>query len=99
MELPFAGLHQLCASLLDGLAGLPTPQRDALATAFGLDSGAQPDRFVVGLAVLSLLSGAAEERPLVCVVDDVQWLDRSSAQVLAFVARGPGAGAVGPLCA
>jgi DNA-binding CsgD family transcriptional regulator len=87
MELPFAGLHQLCAGLLDGLAGLPTPQRDALATAFGLDSGAQPDRFLVGLAVLSLLSSAAEERPLVCVVDDVQWLDRSSAQVLAFVAR------------
>jgi DNA-binding CsgD family transcriptional regulator len=87
MELPFAGLHQLCAGLLDGLGRLPAPQRDALATAFGLSSGAQPDRFLVGLAVLSLLSDAAEERPLVCVVDDVQWLDRSSAQVLAFVAR------------
>ena len=87
MELPFAGLHQLCVGLLDGLERLPTPQRDALATAFGLSSGAQPDRFLVGLAVLSLLSDAAEERPLVCLVDDAQWLDRSSAQVLAFVAR------------
>ena len=87
MELPFAGLHQLCAGLLDGLGQLPAPQRDALATAFGLDSGAQPDRFLVGLAALSLLSSAAEEHPLICVVDDVQWLDRSSAQVLAFVAR------------
>jgi DNA-binding CsgD family transcriptional regulator len=86
MELPFAGLHQLCAGLLDGLGRLPAPQRDALATAFGLSSGAQPDRFLVGLAVLSLLSDAAEERPLICLVDDVQWLDRSSAQVLAFVA-------------
>ena len=73
--------------LLDGRERLPAPQRDALATAFGLSSGAQPDRFLVGLAVLSLLSDAAEEHPLVCLVDDVQWLDRSSAQVLAFVAR------------
>ena len=87
MELPFAGLHQLCAGLLDHRERLPAPQREALATAFGLSSGAQPDRFLVGLAVLSLLSEAAEERPLVCLVDDVQWLDRSSAQVLAFVAR------------
>jgi hypothetical protein len=87
MELPFAGLHQLCAGLLDGRGRLPAPQRDAVATAFGLSSGAQPDRFLVGLAVLSLLSDAAEEHPLVCIVDDVQWLDRSSAQVLAFVAR------------
>ena len=87
MELPFAGLHQLCAGLLDGLGGLPAPQRDALTTAFGLDSGAQPDRFLVGLAALSLLSSAAAEHPLICVVDDVQWLDRSSAQVLAFVSR------------
>ena len=88
MELPFAGLHQLCAGLLDGLERLPAPQREALATAFGLDSGAQqPDRFLVGLAALSLLSSAAAEQPLICVVDDVQWLDRSSAQVLAFVAR------------
>ena len=87
MELPFAGLHQLCADLLDGRERLPSPQRDALSTAFGLSSGAQPDRFLVGLGVLGLLSDAAEERPLVCLVDDVQWLDRSSAQVLAFVAR------------
>ena len=87
MELPFAGLHQLCVGLLDGLERLPTPQRDALATAFGVSSGTQPDRFLVGLAVLSLVSDAAEERPLVCLVDDAQWLDRSSAQVLAFVAR------------
>ena len=87
MELPFAGLHQLCVGLLDGRERLPTPQSEAIATAFGLSSGPQPDRFLVGLAVLSLLSDAAEERPLVCLVDDVQWLDRSSAQVLAFVAR------------
>jgi DNA-binding CsgD family transcriptional regulator len=87
MELPFAGLHQLCAGLLDDREQLPAPQRDALETAFGLSSGAQPDRFLVGLAVLSLLSAAAQEHPVVCCVDDVQWLDRSSAQVLAFVAR------------
>jgi len=87
MELPFAGLHQLCVTLLDDLDRLPAPQRDALATAFGLSSGAQPDRFLVGLAVLSLLSEAAEALPLVCLVDDAHWLDRSSAQVLAFVAR------------
>jgi DNA-binding CsgD family transcriptional regulator len=87
MELPFAGLHQLCVQLLDHRERLPAPQRDALETALGLSSGAQPDRFLVGLAVLSLLSVAAEERPVVCLVDDVQWMDRSSAQVLAFVAR------------
>ena len=87
MELPFAGLHQLCASLLDGLDRLPAPQRGALGTAFGLSLGAPPDRFLVGLAVLTLLSDAAEERPLACLIDDAQWLDRSSAQVLAFVAR------------
>ncbi|HXO07195.1 MAG TPA: AAA family ATPase, partial [Solirubrobacteraceae bacterium] len=87
MELPFAGLHQLLGGLLDGRGQLPAPQRDAVATAFGFSSGPQPDRFLIGLAVLSLLSSAAEQRPLVCLVDDVQWLDRSSAQVLAFVAR------------
>src|SRR6188472_699347 len=87
MELPFAGLHQLMAGLLDGRERLPAPQSDAVATAFGLSAGAQPDRFLVGLAMLGLLSDVAEERPLVCLVDDVQWLDRSSAQVLAFVAR------------
>jgi DNA-binding CsgD family transcriptional regulator len=87
MELAFAGLHQLCAPMLSHLAHLPTPQRDALGTAFGLTAGAAADRFLVGLAVLSLLSRVAEERPLVCLVDDAQWLDRASAQVLAFVAR------------
>src|SRR5215475_8585129 len=87
MELPYAGLHQLCAGLLDKRQRLPEPQRQALATAFGLSSGPQPDRFLVALAVLGLLSDAAEQRPLVCLVDDVQWLDRSSAQALAFVAR------------
>jgi DNA-binding CsgD family transcriptional regulator len=87
MELPFAGLHQLCATLLDRLDRLPPPQRDALGTAFGLTSGARPDRFLVGLAFLSLLSDAAEHEPLLCLIDDAQWLDQSSAQVLAFVAR------------
>jgi DNA-binding CsgD family transcriptional regulator len=87
MELPFAALHQLCLPLLEGLERLPPPQRDALRTAFGLNSGAPPDLFLVGLAVLTLLSHAAEEQPLICLVDDAQWLDRSSAQVLSFVAR------------
>ena len=87
MELPFAALHQLCAPLLDGLERLPPPQRDALGTAFGLRSGPRPDRFLVGLAVLSLFSDAAEAQPLLCLVDDAQWLDRSSAEVLSFVAR------------
>jgi DNA-binding CsgD family transcriptional regulator len=87
MELPFAGLHQLCGPMLGGLGRLPPPQRGALGTAFGLNSGTQPDRFLVGLAVLSLLSDTAEEQPLLCLIDDAQWLDRSSAQVLAFVAR------------
>jgi DNA-binding CsgD family transcriptional regulator len=87
MELAYAGLHQLCAHLLDHLDDLPGPQRDALATAFGLSTGESPDPFVVGLAVLSLLSEAAEGAPLICVVDDAQWLDRLSAQTLAFVAR------------
>jgi DNA-binding CsgD family transcriptional regulator len=87
LELPFAALHQLCAPLLGGLERLPPPQRAALGTAFGLSSGAQPDRFLVGLALLSMLSDAAEQQPLVCLIDDAQWLDRSSEQVLAFVAR------------
>ena len=94
MELPFAGLHQLCGAMLEGLERLPPPQRDALGTAFGVSSGARPDRFLMGLAVLSLLSEAAEERPLLCLVDDAQWLDVSSAQVLAFVARRLGADSV-----
>jgi DNA-binding CsgD family transcriptional regulator len=87
MELAFSGLHQLCAPLLDRVERLPTPQRDALATAFGLSSGVAPDRFLVGLAVLSLLSEVADERPLLCAVDDAQWLDRASLQALAFVSR------------
>jgi DNA-binding CsgD family transcriptional regulator len=87
MELAFAGLHQLCGPLLDGLTRLPVPQRDALRIAFGMGSGPVPDRFLVGLAVLNLLSDAAEPQPLMCVVDDEQWLDRASAQVLGFVAR------------
>jgi DNA-binding CsgD family transcriptional regulator len=87
MELPFATLHQLCAPLLDDVDRLPGPQRDAVQTAFGLSSGSQPDSFLVGLAVLTLFSDAAETQPLVCLVDDAQWLDHSSAHVLAFVAR------------
>jgi DNA-binding CsgD family transcriptional regulator len=87
MELAFAGVHQLCAPMLDRLERLPGPQRDALGTAFGLSAGEPPDRFLVGLAVLGLFSEVAEERPLLCVVDDAQWLDRASAQTLAFVAR------------
>jgi len=87
MELAFAGLHQLCAPMLDRLEGLPVPQREALRTAFGISTGPAPDRFMVGLAVLSLLSEVGEERPLVCLVDDAQWLDHASAQVLGFVAR------------
>ncbi|HEX4692356.1 MAG TPA: AAA family ATPase, partial [Solirubrobacteraceae bacterium] len=86
-ELAFAALHRLCAPVLDGLDRLPGPQRDALATTFGLDAGPVPDRFLVGLATLSLLSEAALRRPMLCVVDDAQWLDRASAQALAFAAR------------
>src|SRR5215468_6869932 len=82
MELAFAGVHQLCAPLLDRLEGLPGPQRDALRIAFGLREGDAPDRFLVGLAVLTLLAEVAEERPLLCVVDDAQWLDAAWAQLL-----------------
>src|ERR1700726_4639683 len=87
MELAFAALHQLCGPALDRLRRLPGPQRDALGVAFGLHAGDAPDRFLVGLAVLSLLSEVAGERPLLCVVDDAQWLDRASGQALVFVAR------------
>ena len=87
MELPFAALHQLCGPMLDRLDRLPGPQRDALGVAFGLRSGGAPDRFLVGLAVLGLLSEVAADRPLLCLVDDAQWLDQASAQALAFVAR------------
>jgi DNA-binding CsgD family transcriptional regulator len=87
MELAFASVHLLCAPLLDRVESLPVPQRDALGIAFGLREGAAPDRFLVGLAVLTLLSQVAEDRPLLCMVDDAQWLDRASAQVLGFAAR------------
>jgi predicted ATPase len=95
MELAYAGLQQLCAPFLDRLERLPGPQRDALGTAFGLREGDAPDRFLVGLAVLSLLCDVAEDRPLVCLVDDAQWLDVASAQALAFVARRLGAESLG----
>src|SRR5689334_20012822 len=85
MELPFAGLHQLLASMLDRIEGLPLPQSEALRTVFGLSSGRPTDRFFLGLAVLTLLSDVAEEQPLLCVVDDEQWLDGASVDVLAFV--------------
>jgi DNA-binding CsgD family transcriptional regulator len=87
MELPFAALQQLCAPMLDRLDALPRPQQAALCVAFGLSSGAPPDRFLVALATLSLLAEVAGERPLLCFVDDAQWLDAASAQVLGFVAR------------
>jgi DNA-binding CsgD family transcriptional regulator len=87
MELAYAGLHQLCGPMLDHLGALPAPQRTALATAFGLAAGPVPDRFLVGLAVLSLLAEVAAERPLAVVVDDAQWLDQASARALAFAAR------------
>jgi DNA-binding CsgD family transcriptional regulator len=87
MELPFAALHQLCAPMLDRLDMLPAPQRDALRVALGVAAGNPPDRFLISLATLSLLSAVAEERPLLCVVDDAQWLDGASAQILTFVAR------------
>jgi DNA-binding CsgD family transcriptional regulator len=87
MELPFAGIHQLCAPLLDHIGTLPQPQQDALGVALGLASGEAPDRFVVGLAVLGLLSAAAEERPLLCLVEDSQWLDEASGLILGFIAR------------
>ena len=86
-ELAFAALEQFCAPLLDRLDRLPAPQREALRTTFGLAEGAVPDRLLVGLATLGLLSEAADERPLLCVIDDAQWLDRASAQALGFVAR------------
>ncbi|HEY6760256.1 MAG TPA: AAA family ATPase [Baekduia sp.] len=87
VELAFAALHQLCAPVLGWLDRLPGPQRDALAITFGLRAGPVPDRFLVGLATLSLLSEAAQERPLLCIVDDAQWLDRASGQALSFAAR------------
>ena len=95
MELPFAGLHQLCGSMLGSAERLPAPQRDALRIAFGVAAGPPPNRFLVGLAVLSLLSEVAEEQPLICVIDDAQWLDLASAQALGFTARRLAAESVG----
>ena len=87
MELAFSSVHQLCAPMLDHLGTLPVPQRDALATVFGLSSGSAPNRFLIGLAVLTLFAEVAEHQPLVCIVDDAQWLDAASEQILGFVAR------------
>src|ERR1700691_3321811 len=95
MELAFAGLHQLLAPVLDRVERLPSPQRDALRTAFGLSAGPVPDRFLVGLAVLGLVSEVAGERPLICVVDDEQWLDRGAVEALGSAARRRAADPVG----
>ena len=95
MELAFAGLHQLCAPMLALADRLPAPQHDALEIAFGIATGPPPDQFLVGLAVLSLLSEVAGEHPLICVIDDAQWLDKASAQTLGFTARRLGADPVG----
>jgi hypothetical protein len=86
-ELAFAALHQLCAPIHDFVDRLPAPQRDALEITFGMSAGAAPDRILVALATLSLYAEVAQERPLLCVIDDAQWLDRASAQALGFVAR------------
>jgi len=95
MQLAFAGLHQLCMPMMDHAEHLPVPQRTALRTAFGISAGPPPDRFLVGLALLSLLSEVATERPLICIVDDHQWLDHASAQALGFAARRLAADPVG----
>ena len=87
MELAFAGLHQLCAPVMSRTGLLPPPQRQALRVAFGLSEGPVPDRFLVGLAVLGLLSEVAEDQPLLCVIDDQHWLDQASAHALGFTAR------------
>src|SRR4029453_19378800 len=87
MELAYAGLHQLCMPLLSSLTHLPDPQAAAISTAFGVEGGVAPDRFLVGLALLGLLSEVAREQPLVCLIDDAQWLDQASAQGLAFAGR------------
>lgn len=99
MELPFAALHQLCAPMLNRLEQIPAPQRRALQTAFGMTTESAPDQFLIGLAVLGLLSAVSEQQPLLCLIDDHQWLDRTSAQVLAFVARRLGAESVGMIFA
>jgi DNA-binding CsgD family transcriptional regulator len=99
IELAFNGLHQLCAPMLEHLERLPEPQRDALATVFGLSAGPPPDRFLVGLATLTLFAEVAERQPLACLVDDAQWLDEASAQILGFVARRLLAERVAIICA
>src|SRR5580658_1227484 len=99
MELAYAGLHQLCGPMLDHAGRLPDPQHQALRTVFGLSAGPAPDRFLVGLAALGLLSEVAGEQPLICVIDDEQWLDGASAQALAFTARRLAADPVGLLFA
>src|ERR1700719_496432 len=99
MELAYAGLQQLCAPMLDHLQRLPAPQRDALAVALGIGSGPAPDRCLVAVAVLGLFSEVAEQRPLICLVDDHQWVDSASTQVLAFVARRLQAESVGVVLA
>jgi DNA-binding CsgD family transcriptional regulator len=95
IELPFAGVHQLCAPMLDRLDCLPAPQSDALRIVFGLRSGPPPDRFLVGLGVLGLLSEVAEQQPLICLIDDAQWIDFATALVLPFAARRLGEESVG----
>jgi DNA-binding CsgD family transcriptional regulator len=87
MELAYSGLHQLCAPMLDRVDRLPAPQRAAITTVFGLSDGDPPDQFLVGLATLTLFAEVAEHQPLVCIVDDVQWIDQASASILAFVGR------------
>jgi DNA-binding CsgD family transcriptional regulator/tetratricopeptide (TPR) repeat protein len=99
MELAYAALHQLCGPMLDHLDRLPVPQRDALAAVFGRSAGAPPDRFLVGLATLTLFAEVAEQEPLVCIVDDAQWLDHASAQILGFVARRVLAERIAVVCA
>jgi predicted ATPase len=99
IELACNGLHQLCAPMLEHLERLPEPQRDALATVFGLSAGPPPDRFLVGLATLTLFAEVAERQPLACLVDDAQWLDEASAQILGFVARRLLAERVAIICA
>ena len=99
MELAYAGLHQLCVPLLTHVETIPQPQREALATAFGSQSGETPDRFLVGLAVLSLLSESAQKQPVICIIDDAQWVDQASIHTLAFVARRLRAEAVGVIFA
>ncbi|HWX09419.1 MAG TPA: ATP-binding protein, partial [Gaiellaceae bacterium] len=99
MELDYSGLHQLCAPMLDHLERLPVPQRVALSTVFGRSAGAAPDRFLVGLATLTLFAEVAERQPLICIVDDAQWLDRASAQIIGFVSRRLLAERVAVVCA